>query len=58
MKRQKDCSQFKEQENSPERTNNEIELTSLLDPEFKKVVIRMLTEPRLPVLMQSTVTGN
>ena len=31
---------IKEQQKSPERKNNEIELTSLLDPKFKKVVIK------------------
>ena len=35
MKRQKNYSQLKEQEKSPERTNNETELTSPSDPEFK-----------------------
>ena len=39
MKRKRIYSQLKEQENSPERTNNETDLTSLLDLEFKKEVI-------------------
>ena len=42
MKKQKNYSQLKEQEKSPERTNIEIDFTSLLDLEFKKEVIRML----------------
>ena len=37
-------SQLKEKEKSPKRTNNETELTSLLDPKLKEVVIKMLTE--------------
>ena len=42
MEKQKNHSQFKEQEKSHERTNNETDLTSLLDPEFKKEVMQML----------------
>ena len=37
---------MKEQEQFPERTNNERALTSLPDPKFKKVIIKMLTELR------------
>ena len=32
MKKQRNYSQLKEQEKSPERTNNETDLSSLLDP--------------------------
>ena len=46
MKRQRNYTQSKEQEKSSERTNYETELTCLLDPKFKKVVIKMLTELR------------
>ena len=43
MKKQRNYSRLKEQKKSPERTNNETELTTLPDPEFKKVVIKMPT---------------
>ena len=44
MKKQRNYSQLKEQEKSPERTNEEIELIPLPEPEFKKnVLIKMLT---------------
>ena len=43
MKRQKNYSQLK-QEKSPEKTNNETDLTSLLDPELKNVAVKMLSE--------------
>ena len=45
MKRQRNYSQLKEQAKSPKRTIIEIDLMSLLDPEFKKV-IKMLKELR------------
>ena len=44
MKKQRNYSQLKEHEKSPERIN-ETDF-SLLDPEFKKEVIRMLKELR------------
>ena len=43
MKQQRNYCQLKE-EKSSERTNNEADVTSLLDPEFKKEVIKMLKE--------------
>ena len=46
MKKQRNYSQLKEQEKSPEKTNNEIDLTSLLDSEFEKQVIKTLKELR------------
>ena len=36
MKRQRNYSQLKEQEKSPERINNEADLTNQLEPKFKK----------------------
>ena len=42
VKKQRNYSQLEEQEKSPERTNNETDLTSLLDPESKNEVIKML----------------
>ena len=46
MKRQMKYFQLKEQEKSSERIINETDLTSLLDPEFRKEVIKMLKELR------------
>ena len=46
MKKQRNYSQLKKQENSPERTTNETDLTGLLSPNFKKEVIKMLKELR------------
>ena len=46
MKKQKDHSQLKDQENSPERTNNETDISSLPDPKFKKEVMKILKELR------------
>ena len=46
MKRQRNYCQLKEQEKSPERINNETEITSLLDHEFQRVIIKMLTKLR------------
>ena len=58
MKKQRNYSQLKEQELSPERTNDETDLTSLLDIEFKKEVIKKVKELRLSTEMQITVTKN
>ncbi len=44
MKKQKNLSQLKEQEKSPERKINEIDIDSLLDQDFKKGVIELLKE--------------
>ena len=46
MKKQRNYSQLEEQEKSPERTNNETDLTRLLDHKFKKEIIKMLKELR------------
>ena len=46
MKKQRNHSQLKDQENSSESTNNEKALSSLPDPEFKKEVIKILKELR------------
>ena len=43
MKKQRNFSQLEEQ-NSPERTSSETDLSSLLDLKFKKEVIKMLKE--------------
>ena len=44
MKKQRNYSQLKEQKKSPERTNNETDLTSPPDPKLKKEAIKMLKE--------------
>ena len=46
MKKLKNHSQLKEQENSPEEANNEIDLCSLTDTEFKKEIVKILKELR------------
>ena len=40
MKKQRNHHQLKDQENSPEGINNETDLFSLIDTEFKKEVMR------------------
>ena len=40
--KQRNYSQLKEQENSPERINNETELSNTPDPKFNKEVIKIL----------------
>ena len=46
MKKQKNHSQLKDQENSPEETNNETDLFSLTDTNFKMEVMKILKELR------------
>ena len=46
MKNERNHSQIKDQENSPERTNNETDLFSLIDTEFKKEILKILKELR------------
>ena len=46
MKKQRNHSQLKDQENSPEITNNETDLFSLIDTEFKKEIMKILKEFR------------
>ena len=43
---QRNHSQLKDQENSSERTNNETDLFSLIDTEFKKEIMKILKELR------------
>ena len=45
MKKHKNLSQLKDQENSHERTNNETDLSSLLDPK----IIKILKKLRKPI---------
>ena len=46
MKKQRSHSQLKDQDNSPERTNNETDHSSLLGPGFKKEVMKILKKSR------------
>ena len=46
MKKLRNHSQLKEQENSPEAANNKTELCSLTDTEFKREVVKILKELR------------
>ena len=46
MKRQKNMAQMKEQIKTSERGLNKMEISNLLDAEFKTLVIRMLKELR------------
>ena len=49
MKKQRNRSQLKNQENSPERTTNETDLFSLTDTEFEKEIMKILKELRRAV---------
>ena len=44
MKKFRNHSQLKEQENSPEAANNETDLCSLTDIEFKREIVKILKE--------------
>ena len=46
MRRQRNVSQVKEPNKTPEKELNKIETSNLLDAEFKTLVIRMLKELR------------
>ena len=46
MKNKRNHSQFQDQENSPERTNNETNLSSVTDSKFKKKIIKTWKELR------------
>ena len=47
MKKLRNHSQLKEQENSPEAANNETDLCSLIDTEFKREIVKILKELRV-----------
>ena len=49
MRKLRNDSQLKEQENSPEAANNETDLCSLIDTEFKKKIVKILKELRLNI---------
>ena len=44
MKKLRNHSQLKEQEDSPEAANNEKDLFRLIDTEFKKEIVKILKE--------------
>ena len=44
MRRQRNMTQIKEQNNTSERELNKMEMSNLLDAEFKTLLIRMLNE--------------
>ena len=46
MKKQRQLSQSKDQENSPERTNNETDLFNLITTEGKKEIMKILKKLR------------
>ena len=46
MKKLRNHSQLKEQENSPKADNNETDLCSLTDVEFKRKIVKILKELR------------
>ena len=46
MKKLKNDSQLKQQENSPKAVNNETDLWSLTDIEFKREIVKRLKELR------------
>ena len=46
MKKQRNHSQIKDQENCPERTNNETDCFNLIDTKFKKEIMKILKELR------------
>ena len=49
MKKLRNHSQLKEQENSPVGANNEANLCSLRDNDFKKEIVKILKELRLNI---------
>ena len=49
MKKLRNHSQLKEQENSHEAANNETELCNLIDIEFKREIVEILKELRLNI---------
>ena len=49
MKKHRNHSQLKQQENSPKADNNETDLCSLIDFEFKREIVKILKELRKDV---------
>ena len=57
MKMLRNHSQLKEEENSPEGVNNETDLCSLTDTEFKKEIVKILKELRLDINSDADYLG-
>ena len=49
MKKLRNHSELKEQENSPEEANNETDLCSLTDTKFKKEIMKIQKELRIDI---------
>ena len=49
MKKLRNHSHLKQQENSPEAANNKADLCSLIDKEFKREIMKMLKDLRLNI---------
>ena len=49
MKKLRNHSQLKEQEDSPEAANNESDLCSLIDTEFEREIVKILKELRVNI---------
>ena len=49
MKKLRNYSQLKEQENSPQAANNETDLCSPTDTEFKREIVKLLKELKLNI---------
>jgi len=59
MKKLRSHSQLKEQENSPEAANNEIDLCGLIDTKFKREIVKILKELRLNIKkLRADMNGN
>ena len=58
MKKERNHSQLKGQENFPERTNNETALSSLIDSKFKKEVTKILKELRKAIEKNADYSKN
>ena len=46
MRRQRNMSQMKEQNNMPEKELNKMKISNLLDEEFKTLILKILNELR------------
>lgn len=59
MKKQRNQFQLKDQQNSPETTNNDTDFFRLIDTDFKKEIMKILKElRRLSTEMQNVVKRN
>ena len=58
MRRQRNMAQMKEQNKTPEKELNKMEISNLSDAEFKALVIRMLKELREVQQLKKEPVGN